>query len=66
MLGLPNANSINWTLVKSWTSDSASTQKCLNKLIHVKRHSDEERFHLLLNALGGESQESILKWNHGN
>ena len=44
MLGLPNANSINWTLVKSSTSDSASTQKCLNKLIAVKRQSDEERF----------------------
>ena len=44
MLGLPNANSINWTLVKSSTSDSASTQKCLNKLIEEKRESDEERF----------------------
>lgn len=44
MLGLPNANSINWTLVKSSTSDSASTQKCLNKLIDKKRQSDEERF----------------------
>ena len=41
MLGLPNANSINWTLVKSSTSDSASTQKCLNKLIEEKRESDE-------------------------
>ena len=44
MLGLPNANSINWTLVKSSTSDSASTQKHLNKLIKENRQIDEERF----------------------
>ena len=44
MLGLPNANSINWTLVKSSTSDSASTQKHLNKLIKENRKRDEERF----------------------
>ncbi len=46
MLGLPNANSINWTLVKLSTSDSASTQKRLNKLIKENRKSDEERFGL--------------------
>ena len=44
MLGIPNANSINWTLVMSSTSDSASTQKLLNKLIEEKRQSDEEIF----------------------
>ena len=44
MLGLRNVNSINLTLVKSSTSDSASTQKCLNKLTEVKKQRDEERF----------------------
>ena len=44
MLGLPNPDAINWTLIKSSTSDSASTQKCLNKLIAERRESDEERF----------------------
>ena len=44
MLGLPNANSINWTLVVSSTSDSAATQKRFNKLIEEKRQSDEEKF----------------------
>ena len=44
MLGLPNARSINWTLVKSSTSDSASTQKCLNKIIEERRLHDEEQF----------------------
>lgn len=33
VLGLPNPNSINWTLVVSSTSDSAATQKRINKLI---------------------------------
>ncbi len=32
-LRLPNADSINWTLVVASTSDSASTQKQINKLI---------------------------------
>ena len=44
MLGIGNADSINWTLVKSFTSDSASTQKRLNKLIEERRISDEETF----------------------
>ena len=51
MLGLPNPNAINWTLVKSSTSDSAlATHKCLNKLIVERRKlmrkdlDDEERF----------------------
>ena len=36
-LNLPNANSINWTMLVSSTSDSASTQKKLNKLIEEHR-----------------------------
>lgn len=44
MLGLPNPNSINWTLVVSSTSDSAATQKCINKLIEECRQGDEHRF----------------------
>ena len=44
MIGLPNARSINWTLVKSSTSDSAATQKRLNKIIEERRQSDEEQF----------------------
>ena len=44
ILGLPNPNSINWTLVVSSTSDSAATQKCANKLIEQCRKADEEKF----------------------
>jgi len=43
-LGLPNANSINWTLVVSSSADSAATQKCMNKLIEELREADEEKF----------------------
>ena len=43
-LGLPNPNSINWTLVVSSSSDSASTQKRVNKLIEERRQSDEKKF----------------------
>ena len=43
-LKLPNADSINWTLIVSSTSDSASTQKRFNKLIEECRESDELRF----------------------
>lgn len=32
ILGLANADSINWTLIESSMSDSASTQKRMNKL----------------------------------
>ena len=42
--GLPNADSINWTMLVSSTSDSASTQKRMNKLIQVRRDEDEKRF----------------------
>ena len=44
MLDLPNPNSISWTLVVSSTSDSASTQKRVNKLIEEQRKLDEEKF----------------------
>ena len=44
MLGLPNPNSINWTLVVSSTSGTAATQKCINKCIEDCRQIDEERF----------------------
>ena len=44
MLGLPNPNSINWTLVVSSQSDSAACQKLMNRLIEDCRQSDEERF----------------------
>ena len=44
LLGLPNANSIKWTLVVSSTSDSAATQERVNKLIEEQREADEERF----------------------
>lgn len=43
-LGIPNAKSINWTLIKSSQSDSAATQKCMNKLIEEKRLEDEQEF----------------------
>ena len=42
-LRMPNANSINWTLLVSSTSDSAATQKKLNKLID-KCREDEKTF----------------------
>lgn len=44
MLGLQNPNSINWTLIVSSTSDSASTQKRVNKLIEEHRLNDELKF----------------------
>ena len=40
-LNLPNANSINWTLFASSSSDSAVSQKKLNKLI--KQHKEEDK-----------------------
>jgi len=43
-LNLPNANQINWTLVASSTSDSASSQKKLNKLIQQQREEDTKIF----------------------
>lgn len=43
-LGMPNASSINWTLVASSTADSAATQKKFNKLVEEKRSEDEQKF----------------------
>lgn len=43
-LRLPNADKINWTLIQSSTSDSASTQKRFNKLLQDKQEEDRERF----------------------
>ena len=43
-LGIPNSNSINWTLISSSTSDSAATQKRFNKLIEQQKEADREKF----------------------
>ena len=43
-LQLPNADKINWTLIQSSSSDSASTQKRFNKLVEEKREEDRECF----------------------
>ena len=44
VLKLPNADSINWTMIVSSTSDSASSQKRLNKLIKQCKKDDEKKF----------------------
>ena len=44
LLHLPNADKINWTLIQSSSSDSASTQKRFNKLVEEKREEDREIF----------------------
>ena len=43
-LNIPNANSINWTLLVSTNSDSAAAQKRLNRLIEERRLADEQEF----------------------
>ena len=43
-LRLPNSDKINWTLIISSSSDSASTQKRFNKLLEEKRARDADRF----------------------
>ena len=43
-LNLPHARQINWTLLTSSTSDSASAQKKLNKLIEQKKEADYKAF----------------------
>ena len=43
-LQLPSANSINWTLFTSSTSDCAATQKLFNKLIEAHRDNDALKF----------------------
>lgn len=45
-LDLPNPDSINWSSFVSSTSDSASTQKKVNKLVEECRQADSERFSL--------------------
>ena len=44
VLKLPNADRINWTMIVSSTSDSASSQKRLNKLINKCKEEDEKKF----------------------
>ena len=72
VLGLPNPNSINWTLVVSSTSDSAATQKCINRLIEECRENDEQRFgpattetvdlieNFLLDTFGSQLEKSFF------
>ena len=43
-LGIPNADSINWTLVAVSSSDSVASQKRFNRLIEDYRERDEENF----------------------
>ena len=43
-LGMPNANSINWTLITASTSDSAASQKKFNKLVEECRERDAQIF----------------------
>ena len=43
-LGMSNPISINWTLLVASTSDSASTQKRINKLIEECREEDEAKY----------------------
>jgi hypothetical protein len=43
-LNLPNSDSINWTIFVSSTSDSAATQKKINRLILERQEADEKHF----------------------
>ena len=43
-LNMPNADKLNWTLIISSSSDSASTQKRFNKLLEQQREEDERKF----------------------
>ena len=43
-IGMPNPDSINWTLIVASSSDSASSQKRFNKLIEECREQDEAKF----------------------
>ena len=38
------ADSINWSLIESSTSDSASTQKRFNCLLQERKEADKETF----------------------
>ena len=43
-LGLPHSNAINWTLISSSSSDSASSQKRFNKLAEQQKDTDRQKF----------------------
>lgn len=43
-IGMPNPDSINWTLIVASTSDSAASQKRFNKLVEECREKDEVEF----------------------
>ena len=43
-LNLPNADSINWTLFASSTSDSAATQKKFHRLLQERKEKDEAQY----------------------
>ena len=43
-LNMPNADKLNWTLIVSSSSDSASTQKRFNRLLELQREEDERKF----------------------
>ena len=43
-LNLPNADKINWTLIMSSSSDSASTHRRFNKMDEEKREEDKELY----------------------
>ena len=42
-LNMPNANKLNWTLIVSSSSDSASTQKRFNRLLELQGEEDEKK-----------------------
>ena len=50
-LDIPNANSINWTLIVSSTSDGASTQTKFNRLLEELRVRDEHLYGPVNNSL---------------
>ena len=43
-IGLENANSINWSLVVSSTSDCAATQKKFNRVAQMRKNEDLQKF----------------------
>ena len=43
-LNMPSADILNWTLIVSSSSDSASTQKRFNRLLQLQREEDERKF----------------------
>ena len=51
-LELPNADSINWSIVASTTSDSAATQKKFNDIVVKLKKQDREKFGETISDLG--------------